>query len=85
VAVAAGVLTPAVLAGSRFRRLFPDVYVCADVAPDLAVRSFAAAVLVGDRGVLGGYSAPSSSGPPVGRSSLRPRSSCRGGDEPRPV
>ena len=53
VAVAAGVLTPAVLAGSRFRRLFPDVYVCADVAPDLAVRSFAAAVLVGDRGVLG--------------------------------
>ena len=50
-------LTPAVLAGPRFRRLFPDVYVCADVEPDLALRSFAAAVLVGDRGVLGGYSA----------------------------
>jgi very-short-patch-repair endonuclease len=57
VAVASGVLTPSVLAGPRFRRLFPDVYVCAEVEPDLAVRSFAAAVLVGDRGVVGGYSA----------------------------
>ncbi len=57
VAVAAGVLTPAVLAGPRFRRLFPDVYVSADVEPNLAVRSRAAAVLVGDRGVLGGFSA----------------------------
>ena len=56
-AVAAGVLTPAVLAGPRFRRLFPDVYVSADVEPNLAVRSRAAAVLVGDRGVLGGFSA----------------------------
>ena len=50
-------LTPAVLAGPRFRRLFPDVYVSADVEPNLAVRSHAAAVLVGDRGVLGGFSA----------------------------
>jgi len=57
VAVASGVLTPSVLAGPRFRRLFPDVYVCAEVEPDLAVRSFAAAVLVGERGVVGGYSA----------------------------
>jgi hypothetical protein len=57
VAVAAGVLTPAVLAGPRFRRLFPDVYVSADVEPDLAVRSLAAAALVGHRGTLGGYSA----------------------------
>jgi very-short-patch-repair endonuclease len=57
VAVAAGLLTRAVLRGPRFRRLFPDVYVGADVEVDLAVRSLAAAVLVGDRGVLGGYSA----------------------------
>jgi very-short-patch-repair endonuclease len=57
VAVASGVLTPSVLAGPRFRRLFPDVYVCAEVEPDLAVRSWAAALLVGDRGVVGGYSA----------------------------
>jgi very-short-patch-repair endonuclease len=57
VAVAAGLLTRAVLVGPRFRRLFPDVYVCADVEPDLAVRSLAALVLVGDAGVLGGYSA----------------------------
>ncbi len=57
VAVAAGVLSRAVLQGPRFRRLFPDVYVRADVEVDLAVRSLAAAVLGGDRGVLGGYSA----------------------------
>jgi hypothetical protein len=57
VAVSAGVLSRAVLAGPRFRRLFPDVYVRADVEPDLVVRSLAAAVLIGDRGVLGGYSA----------------------------
>lgn len=56
VAVAAGLLTRAVLTGPRFRRVFPDVYVCADVEPDLALRSVAALVLVG-RGVLGGYSA----------------------------
>jgi very-short-patch-repair endonuclease len=57
VAVAAGLLSRAVLQGPRFRRLFPDVYVRADVEVDLAVRSLAAAVLGGDRGVLGGYSA----------------------------
>jgi very-short-patch-repair endonuclease len=43
--------------GPRFRRLFPDVYVRADVEVDLAVRSLAASVLIGDIGVLGGYSA----------------------------
>jgi very-short-patch-repair endonuclease len=56
-AVADGLLTRAVLRGPRFRRLLPDVYVRADVEVDLGVRSLAAAVLVGDRGVLGGYSA----------------------------
>jgi very-short-patch-repair endonuclease len=56
-AVADGLLTRAVLRGPRFRRLLPDVYVRADVEVDLVVRSLAAAVLVGDRGVLGGYSA----------------------------
>lgn len=50
-------LTRAVLHGPRFRRLFPDVYVCADVEVDLALRSLAAAALVGEHGVLGGYSA----------------------------
>jgi very-short-patch-repair endonuclease len=55
--VAAGVLTRAVLQGPRFRRLFPDVYVRADVEPDLTVRSLAAAVLIGEHGVLGGFSA----------------------------
>ncbi len=56
-AVVAGLLTRAVLRGPRFRRLFPDVYVRSDVEVDLVVRSLAAAVLVGSRGVLGGYSA----------------------------
>lgn len=68
VAVAAGVLSRAVLQGPRFRRLFPDVYVRADVEVDLALRSLGAAALVGDRGVLGGYSAAellgASCGPP---------------------
>ena len=57
VAVASGLLTRGVLTGPRFRRVFPDVYVRADVELDLALRSVAALVLVGDEGVLGGYSA----------------------------
>jgi very-short-patch-repair endonuclease len=56
-AVAGGRLTRAVLRGPRYRRLLPDVYVRADVEVDLALRSLAAALLVGDQGVLGGYSA----------------------------
>lgn len=56
-AVAAGAVTPNALRGPRFRRLFPDVYVAATVEVDLALRSRAAAVHVGHRGVLVGYSA----------------------------
>lgn len=56
-AVADGLLTPKMLRGPRFRRLFPDVYVAADVQVDLALRSRAAYVLVEGRGALGGYSA----------------------------
>ncbi len=56
-ALACGLLTRAVLHGPRFRRLFPDVYVRSDVEVDLLMRSLAAAVLLGGRGVLGGYSA----------------------------
>lgn len=66
--MAAGSLTRAVLCGPRYRRVFPDVYVGADVDVDLRVRSLAAAVLVGGRSVLGGYSAAellgASCGPP---------------------
>src|SRR4051794_22018086 len=57
VAVAAGLVTPGVLRGPRFRRLFPDVYVGADVEVDLALRARAAHVLVEGRGVVGGYAA----------------------------
>jgi very-short-patch-repair endonuclease len=56
-AVAAGALTPKMLRGPRFRRLFRDVYVAADVEVDLALRSCAAYLLVEGPGVVGGYSA----------------------------
>jgi very-short-patch-repair endonuclease len=71
VAVASGLLTRAVLVGPRFRRLFPDVYVDVDVEPNLALRSLAALVLVGDEGVLGGYSAAEVLGASCG-----PRGAC---------
>jgi cytosine/adenosine deaminase-related metal-dependent hydrolase len=46
------------LAGPRFRRLLPDVYAPAGPSGDLAFRSAAAYLLVGDRGgLLAGYSA----------------------------
>jgi hypothetical protein len=41
-AIAAGLLTPGVLRGPRFRRLFPDIYIAAWREVDLAVRSMAA-------------------------------------------
>jgi very-short-patch-repair endonuclease len=56
-AIAAALLTRGQLRGSRFQRLFPDVYAPADLEPDLALRSAAAAVLVEGRAVLAGYSA----------------------------
>jgi uncharacterized protein DUF559 len=67
-AVAAGLLTPAVLRGPRYRRLFPDVYVAAWRELDLTLWSVAAYLLVAGRGVLAGYSAAellrASCGPP---------------------
>jgi hypothetical protein len=57
VTVAAGLVTPAVLHGPRFRRLLPDVHVTADAEVDLELLSFAVAVLVGPHGVLSGCSA----------------------------
>jgi very-short-patch-repair endonuclease len=56
-AVATGLLTPGVLRGPRFRRLFPDVYVRADAELDLALRARAASLLADGRGVIGGYAA----------------------------
>jgi len=51
------VLTLKMLRGPRFRRLFRDIYVHADVEVDLELRSCAAYLLVEGRGALGGYSA----------------------------
>ena len=45
-AVAAGLLTPGILRGRRYRRLFPDVYAPALLEADLALRARAAGVLV---------------------------------------
>jgi very-short-patch-repair endonuclease len=55
-AVALGLVTKKELRGPRFRRLFPNVYVAADVPVDLAVLS-RAALLLAPGGVLGGWSA----------------------------
>jgi very-short-patch-repair endonuclease len=67
-AVAARLLTPAVLRGPRYRRLFPDIYVAAWRELDHALLSLAAYLLVAGRGVLAGYSAAellnASCGPP---------------------
>jgi hypothetical protein len=56
-AIAAGLTTPRILRGPRYRRLFPDIYAPTDLEPDLALRSRAAYLLVEGRGVLAGYSA----------------------------
>jgi very-short-patch-repair endonuclease len=56
-AVAAGLVTPKVLRGTRFRRLFTGVYIRADVQVTFDVRSRAAYLLLDGRGVLGGFSA----------------------------
>jgi very-short-patch-repair endonuclease len=56
-AVAAGALGRGSVRGPRYRRLFPDVYVPAELEVDLALRSRAAYLLVEPDGVLSGYSA----------------------------
>lgn len=56
-AVRAGLVTPAVLRGPRFRRLYPDIYVPADREPTLALRSVAAFLYADGRGLLVRYSA----------------------------
>ncbi|MGI9002694.1 MAG: endonuclease domain-containing protein [Pseudonocardia sp.] len=58
VAVRAGLVTPAQLRGPNYLRILPDTYVpAADEPPDLALRSCAAYLHSGGRGVLSGYSA----------------------------
>ncbi|MFC5230473.1 endonuclease domain-containing protein [Pseudonocardia zijingensis] len=56
-AIASGLLTPGLLRGPRFRRLFPDIHVLVDTEVDFALLSRAAYLLVEGRGALGGYSA----------------------------
>ncbi|MGQ0572683.1 MAG: endonuclease domain-containing protein [Pseudonocardia sp.] len=56
-AVAAGLVTKGVLRGSRFRRLYPDVYVPAGSDVDLALRGRAGYLLAAGHGAVGGYAA----------------------------
>jgi hypothetical protein len=56
-ALASGLITPGVLRGPRFRRIFPDVYAPSDLTADLLMRSRAAHVWLAGDGVLAGYSA----------------------------
>jgi hypothetical protein len=67
-AIAEGLLTPGVLRGRRYQRLFPDVFASALLEADLALRARAAGVLVAGRGVVAGYAAAelwgASCGPP---------------------
>ncbi|MBW0088560.1 DUF559 domain-containing protein [Pseudonocardia sp. KRD-184] len=56
-AIAAGLVTPRILRGPRYRRLFPDVYVGSRVLLTLSVLARAAFVLVDGRGVVAGYAA----------------------------
>ena len=67
-AIAAGLVTPRVLRGPRYRRLFPDVYVGERVLLTSSVLSRAAFVLVDGQGVVAGYS----SAELLGASSARP-------------
>ncbi len=57
VAVAAGAVSRGVLRGPRFRRLFPDVYVAADVPLDHRLLCRAATLYVGSDAVVSGLSA----------------------------
>ncbi|GAA1832399.1 hypothetical protein GCM10009836_08160 [Pseudonocardia ailaonensis] len=56
-AVRAGMVSAAQVNGSRFVRVFPDVYVPAGSVLDLGLRSRAAFLLMQTRGVLSGYAA----------------------------
>lgn len=55
--MAAGIVTPSVLRGPRFRRLHPDIYVPADRDLTLTLRSVAAFRYVEGHGILVRYSA----------------------------
>ena len=56
-ALAERLISPGVLRGPRYQRLFPDVYASAGLEPDLALRSRAAYLWLRGEGVLGGHSA----------------------------
>jgi very-short-patch-repair endonuclease len=56
-AVAVGLVTPKVLRGPRFHRLFTGIYVHAEVPITFEVRSRGAYLLLDGRGALGGFSA----------------------------
>jgi Protein of unknown function (DUF559) len=85
-AVRAGLVTPGQLRGPGYLRLFPDTYVAhGHDPPHLALRSYAAHLYSGRRGILSGYSAAdrlgASCAPPDASAEL---TVLRGGLHPRP-
>jgi Protein of unknown function (DUF559) len=66
VAVAAGLLTSGQLRGPQFTRLFPDVYIAADVALDHRLWCQAALIYAGPAGTISGLSAARLWGAPLG-------------------
>jgi hypothetical protein len=74
-ALAAGLATRNVLYGPRFRRIYPNTYLAARLAPpDLRLRSLCAYRYTGEQGILAGYSAAEMLG-----------ASCGPGDAPAEV
>ncbi|WP_232663890.1 endonuclease domain-containing protein [Pseudonocardia sp. TRM90224] len=59
-------MTPGLLRGARFRRLFPDVYIPAELDATLAVRAQAAGILMAGRGAVAGYAAAELTGASCG-------------------
>jgi hypothetical protein len=84
-AIRAGLVTPGQLRGPNYLRLFPDTYVRrGDEPPDLVVRSLAAYLYTGRRGILSGYSAAEVQQASCGPLDAPAELTLPGGGHPRP-
>lgn len=84
-AIRAGLVTPGQLRGPNYLRLFPDTYVRrGDEPPNLVVRSLAAYLYTGRRGILSGYSAAEVQQASCGPLDAPAELTLPGGGHPRP-
>lgn len=83
-AVVAGALTRGVLAGSRYRKLYPDIYAPTALPVDLALLSRAAHLLVEPSGALSGYSAAELLGASCGPEDTPAEVTCPWSRHPQP-